>query len=95
MSLDSHSLCCVEDVLYVGGEDEGDGATVGAESDALLAFDLSTRIWTVRAPLPEPCCFPACVQLAGHLYVSGCSAHRDLNETVFSYDPRTDLWRSE
>ena len=90
------SLCCVEEVLYIaGGLDEG-----GAQSAALQAFDLSTRSWTARAPVPEPRSNSACVQLAGRLYVvSGAMLGGDGNmvvpSSVFSYDPRTDRWRSE
>ena len=77
-------------------------------SDALQAYDLSTRVWTARlarAPLPEPRCKSACVQLAGRLYVadgrrdyySDGDDDDDRNSiiSVFSYDPQTDRWRSE
>lgn len=95
----SPSLCCVEDVLYiVGGLSD-----FGGPSDALQAFDLLTRSWTVRAPLPEPRCYSACVRLAGRLYITGglgSRTHRRLEDghrgaSVFSYDPRTDMWRTE
>ena len=92
------SLCCVEDVLYIVGGEEG----IGAVSDALQAFDLSSRRWTVRAPLPEPRCNSMCVELAGSVYAIGGSASGSattkfgrLRAEVFSYDPRADRWRSE
>ena len=36
-----------------------------------------------------------CVQLAGRLYVGGESEDDELCVSVFSYDPRTDRWKSE
>ena len=91
------SFCSVEGVLYaVGGVEAGPRATVS--SDTCQASNLSTRVWTVRAPLSKPQCFAACLFLAGRLYVVGgddrggyCIPCSD----VFSYDPRTDQWRSE
>ena len=89
------SFCCVEDVLYVvgGAEDES-----GALCDALQAYDFSARAWTVCARLPEPRCSSACVQSAGRLFVvggDGNGGYDDHLASVFSYDPRTDRWRSE
>ena len=82
------SLCCVGEVLYlVGGQDQ---PTYG---DALQSYDLSTRAWTVRSPLPVSRCESKCVLLAGRLYVVGGYGER--LASVFSYDPRTDRWRSE
>ena len=89
---DPHLFCCVGDVLYiVGGRDES-----GAWSDALKVFNLSTRAWAQRAPIPEPRCESICVQLAGRLYVLGGLLATGFRATlVFFYDPRTDRWRSE
>ena len=64
--------------------------------DTLQAYDLSTRSWTVRAPVPKPLCGSVRVQLAGRIYVvCGCTVDDDAVASVFSYDPRTDQWRSE
>ena len=86
------SLCCVEEVIYViGGRDVS-----GATSNALQAYELSTRAWAVLAPLPVPRCRSKCVLLAWRLYVVGGNGDRgDQLASVFSYDPRTDQWRSE
>ena len=85
-------ICCVGDVVYVVG---GAGES-GELSDALQDFNLSTRAWTVRAPMPEPRCDAACVQLAGRLYVlGGRGSGGALLASVCSYDPHTGRWRLE
>ena len=89
------SFCCVDDVFYVVGGAKGNGDC----SDALQGFDLSTRSWKVRAPLPQPRCYATCTQLGGRLFVVGGDlkgGYDDrLRAEVFSYDPRADRWRSE
>ena len=46
---ESHSMCCVEDILYiVGGREES-----GASSEVLMAFDFSTGDWARRAPMRD------------------------------------------
>lgn len=86
MSQYSPSLCCVEDILYVGGTEEN-----GA-SDAFQIFDLSACAWKKRAQLREPRGgFSACVQLDGRLDVGGYLEANDDNpcDSVFSYNPPT------
>ena len=75
----------------------------GAFSNALQACDFSTRAWTVCAPVPEPRCRSACVKLGEEADYDDDddddddddSDDRNLLTSVFSYDPRTDQWRSE
>ena len=92
------SLCCVEGIAYVfGGADES-----GVLSNAFQALNLSTGAWTARAPLPEARSKSVCVQLAGRLYVlggffaiGGDDDNSNVRASEFSYDLRTDRWRSE
>ena len=74
--------------LYVVG-----GQTSKGVSRRVYAFDVKTRRWTVRAPLPAPRYNAAAATLGGTLYVAGGVRQIDPLRTVFAYDARANRWR--
>lgn len=77
-------------VFFMGGIFNGD-----IVSDKVFSFDLRSRTWRARAPLPEIITEGAAAALDGKIYVAGGCARADMKSPVAAarvFDPATDAW---
>jgi len=83
----------VNNVLYViGGEDDTD--TIG--TNAVWAFDLQTKTWIPKSPMPTARGQEvAVVEKNNTIYVIGGAIWYARFNNVESYDPATDTWTEE
>ena len=85
-------LCIVGDLLLV----VGGGAQRGRPDGRVLGFQLSTRLWSERAPMPVPRLRPAVAVARGNVHAIGgrtTSILHRLRGEHHVYDPQGDRWR--
>lgn len=92
-SWEAGSAIACGDRAYVVGGRSGYGRSL---SDVFEYEALGDR-WTARAPLPIPVAHPACVEVAGTLFVYGgvyreSEQHHDYVRSLQVYDPTSDSW---
>jgi hypothetical protein len=83
-----------QSILYaIGGR-----STTGAPLDKVMAYNVSTDVWTVKAPLPIPLWdLNQAAVYGGKIYVSGGCAYtacvyEQPSRKLFMYNPATNTW---
>lgn len=88
--LATKAIVALDGVLYFFS-----GAYAEGPTNDVTAYDLSSRRWTVRAPMPQSHYNQDAVALGGKIYMAGGCVRSDCSlpsGAAYSYDPKEDFW---